>query len=160
MDNLGSKIQKGLSNVQKGIEDGKTKFQTSQEIVNLRYELKEFDEKRTSLILDMGELTYGQIRTGEANEELVKSISEDIFEIDKNIFNLLETIEEKSAKENASLCQCGGHLSPDDKFCKSCGKKVELFEVDNNVETIICHRCNTETISTNNYCNCCGVKIK
>lgn len=160
MDNLGSKIQKGLSNVQKGIEDGKTKFQTSQEIVNLKDEVKEFEEKRTSLVLDLGELTYGEIRTGLINKELVESISNDIFGIDKNIFNLLKTIDEKSAKENADICQCGAPLSSEDKFCKSCGKKVEILQVDLDIDTLACHRCGTENIVTNSYCNCCGVKIK
>lgn len=160
MDNLGSKIQKGLDNVQKGIEDGKSKFQTSQEVGGLREEVRELEAKRTSLMLDLGELTYTRMRTSNGNEGLVESITGELLQIDKKIFNLLHTIEEKSFKESAGVCQCGNPLTPTDKFCKSCGNKVEVFEKNLNVETIICHKCNTENITTNNFCNCCGVKIK
>lgn len=160
MDNLGSKIQQGLTNVQKGIEDGKSKFQTSQEVSSLREEVRELESKRTSLILDLGELAYTTMRTSNTNEELAESIMVELLEIDKGIFNLLHTIEEKSFKESEGVCQCGSPLTPNDKFCKSCGSKVEVFEKNLNVETIVCHNCNTENVATNNFCNCCGVKIK
>lgn len=159
MDNFQSKIQKGLNNVQKGIEEGKNKFQTSQEIVSLRDELGQFEEKRTSFILELGELAYGQVRNNQIDQELVDSIGNEILGLDKDIFNLLRTIEEKSVKENDSNCECGAVLTPTDKFCKECGKRVELFSTNSDGETIICKRCDMGNLASNKFCNCCGIKI-
>lgn len=159
MDNFQSKIQKGLNNVQKGIEEGKNKLQTSQEIVSLRDEVISFQDKRTSLILELGELTYGQMRDSGMDQDLVNSIGNEILDLDKKIFNLLSTIGEKSAKENDSLCECGATLTLNDKFCKECGKKVELFSAKVDLETIRCNRCDMENLVGNKFCNCCGIKL-
>lgn len=159
MDNLGSKFQKGFSNVQKGIEDGKNKIQTSQEVLALKEEVRVFEEKRSSIIIDLGELTYKRIRENQIKEEALNNIALEILGLDKEIFSLLQIIEEKSKKEKDLQCECGSELTASDRFCKECGKKVELAVKKQSLHMVICERCQTENTAENNYCNCCGLKI-
>ena len=159
MENFQSKIQKGLNTVQKGIEGGKNKFQTSQEIIALKDMVEENEEKRTNLILSLGELTYGKIRNNKINDDEVNSLAEDILELDKEIFNLLKIIDEKNIEEHSLICECGNLLTPSDRFCKNCGKKVEQISAKDDEEKTICHRCESEILASSKYCNCCGIKI-
>lgn len=159
MENLQSKFQKGLSSVQKGLEEGKNKFQTSQEVINLRNQVEENQEIRTSLILSLGELAYEKIRNNELKDETVDSIGEKILELDKNIFDLLKIIEEKTKEDSSYVCECGTSLTLEDKFCKSCGKKVEIPTTNVDEEKIICNRCKSQISISSKYCNCCGMKL-
>jgi len=159
MESLQSKVQKGLSSVQKGIEGGKSKLQVSQEIATLKREVNESEEKRSNLIYSLGELTYENIRTRKNDSERVKNISDEILELDKNIFDLLKVIDRKTKEENGLTCTCGNSLTSDDKFCKECGKKVESELDKKNSEKIICSRCQSEILASSKYCNCCGINI-
>lgn len=160
MDNFGAKVQKGLSNVQKGIEEGKNKIQTSQELLGLKEEVAQVEEKRSSFIFDLGELTYKKIRDGEIEGEDLNSIGIEVSSLDKEIFNLLKIIEEKTRKQENLVCECGAGLTVNDKFCKECGSKVEALISSDDKDMIICQHCESKNITSNNYCNCCGIKIK
>lgn len=152
-------MEKIQSKIQKGIQEGKSKIQTSQEIMSLKDKVRENQEKRTSLILPLGELTYEKVRNNQLKDEIFNPIAEEILKLDKNIFNLLKTIEEKTKEERYLTCECGNILSTEDKFCKNCGKKVESITSEDDGERILCSRCGTEIPVTSKYCSCCGIKI-
>lgn len=160
MDSLQTKVQKGLNNMQRGIEEGKNKIQSSQEILALREEVNQLEESRTYFIFELGEMTYKKIRDNEISEEDFKTLGLEVSILDRKIFNLLKAIDEKSKREEDLLCMCGAKLTHNDRFCKECGKKVDVFTSSDSNETLLCKNCETENTSDNNYCNCCGKKIQ
>jgi len=163
MEDFSEKLQQGLSSVQKGVqkgfEDGKTKIQTSQEIMSLKGIVSENEARRSEIIFSLGEIYYQKIRESkETNEELDPLISE-LMELDSKIYSALKDIEEKTKAEKRQICECGNPLSEDDKFCKNCGKKVEtLKEQDINLG-MICNNCQAEIPESSKYCNSCGIQL-
>ncbi|MGI6752158.1 MAG: zinc ribbon domain-containing protein [Anaerovoracaceae bacterium] len=158
MHSVESKLRKGLSNVQKGIGEGKAKFQTSQEVVSLRTSVAEKERERTILILSLGEIVYGMIRKNQLSFEEVGTIPSNIVEVDKEIYRLLNQIGEKTKKGTDLICTCGNVLSIEDKFCKKCGAKADDVSGEP-LDDILCHRCQSEIDSQSKYCNCCGIKL-
>lgn len=132
MSDFQSKFQKGLSSVQKGFqkgfEQGKSKIQISQEILSLKMEVEENKKKRLEMVNSIGELAHKKVQNKEIADESLISLSNSIAEIDKDIDETLKLIEEKKKSEEEAkemTCECGAKLSPEDNFCKSCGKKVD-----------------------------------
>lgn len=149
MEDIKSKIFKGASDV-------KEKFETSQELNEFKLKLKELQKKRTNYILELGEAAYSSLRKG---EEIKLPFVEEIQELDKKIFDLLNVIEEKRGLEEGRVCECGNPLTPEDKFCKECGKKVEEVKRVDADDMIECPTCHTLNLNTNNFCNSCGSKL-
>lgn len=149
MEDMKSKIFKGASSV-------KEKFESSQELNELKLEVRELEKKRTNYILELGEAAYANFRRGEEIELL---FGDRIRELDKRMFGLLNIIEQKRRLEAGQVCECGNALTPEDKFCKECGKKVEVFSQLDPNEMIECSTCKTLNPETNKYCNSCGYRL-
>lgn len=159
VEDLQTKVQKGLSSFQKGIENGKSKLRISQELISLKDEVKNLEDLRTSCVLELGELSYMQIRNKNVDEEVVTKTGNKILELDKKIFKLLQEIEERTKKGEETTCECGASVTASDKFCRKCGKKVEIQGNDIVEKTIVCNHCKATIPATYKYCNCCGIKI-
>ena len=149
MEDMKTKIFKSAGSLRE-------KFETSQELNELREEVKELQKKRTNYILELGETAYSNLRRGEEIELL---FVDRIKELDKKIFDLLNVIEEKRIAEEGKLCECGNVLTAEDKFCKKCGKKLETINQTDPSELIECPNCKTFNVKSNNYCNSCGFKL-
>lgn len=160
MENLQGQFQKGLSSVQKGLKEGKDKIQATQELMSLKLKVSEKEAQRSKLIGDIGEIAYMKIRKGDIDSADFNQIIEQLKEADKYIYNNLKVIEEKTKVQNqGTMCECGTSISSSDKFCVSCGKKVETVTAEILVENITCTNCEENIQSNSSFCNCCGHKI-
>ena len=111
--------------------------------------------KKANLLLDIGIMTYEKIRNEIIIDDSFDNICNEILEIDKLIYNnnlRIKTLEEKSRE---LVCECGSVLNSENKFCGTCGKKVEIEE---NYLTE-CIRCNSLNEEDSVYCACCGIKL-
>ncbi|MBU5292914.1 zinc ribbon domain-containing protein [Anaerosalibacter bizertensis] len=157
MANIRYKFQKGIKKIQDGFSTEKTKFQTSQEILSLEERVSKNEEERLELIISLGEKYYMEYREDKVKNEEISNIGLKIAELDKKIYHDLKTIEEKTKTQDL-ICECGTPLTSKDKFCKNCGKKVELQEKEN-IESIECPNCEEEIPLDSSYCICCGIKL-
>lgn len=160
MSNIQPSLQQGINSIKKGIEMGKTKLKTSQEMMAIREQLNQNQQKRTERMLALGELAYNSIRNGKLVDNTMNSIVDEIIALDKYIFESFKAIDEKIKEERGLVCECGASLLPENKFCMNCGKKVQGSSTENDQEELtICRRCETEIPVSFQYCNCCGGKI-
>lgn len=159
MSDIQSTFRKMTKSLQKGYEDTKVKFQTTQEILDIKDRISENEEKRMKLVVSLGEKYYLKYRNGEVDDNETQEICAQIGELDSVIFKDLKLIEEKSSEGSSSNhCECGAPLTPEDKFCRSCGKKIEPPK-EEIIEKEICPNCGEETPVNSKYCNCCGKKL-
>lgn len=149
MEDFKSKFFEGANTV-------KEKFETSQELSETRAELKKLEDERTNFILELGESAYANFRR-KLEEDL--PYTDQIIEIDKRIHELLKVIEEKKKEAEERTCECGNPLSPSDKFCKKCGKKVEEEKEVDQEDMLACPTCHTLNEEDNNFCISCGNKL-
>lgn len=135
----------------------KEKFESSQELNDLKIRLETLERQRTDLIIRLGEDTYTSYRR---SEEIELDKLDEIVLVDKEIHKALEGIRSIERQIEGKHCECGSELFPEDKFCKECGRKV-LEERKTDKEDIrLCPRCETENHVDNNYCISCGNKLK
>ncbi|OLS02613.1 zinc ribbon domain-containing protein [Tissierella creatinophila] len=156
MDDMKSKFFKASSSVQEGLKKGKEKFETSQELNELKLEVRDLQQNRTNHIIELGEAAYFKFRMG---KETSVPFVEEIKVLDKKIFDLLKVIEKKTRIESAKTCECGNPLTLKDKFCKECGKRVEVIEKVDIKDMVECSDCKTINLNNNKYCNCCGYRL-
>ncbi|ABR46474.1 conserved hypothetical protein [Alkaliphilus metalliredigens QYMF] len=160
MSNLQSKLGDGFSKLQGGLEQGKTRLQTVQEINKLKKMVEDTTEKKSKLLLDLGQLTHLWIREGKLQDSSFTEISNALTEVDQVIFTTFKKINELSAnQEEENLCECGALITPNDKFCGECGLKLEEEATKEDIEMIHCSVCQEVIISSCNFCGCCGSKL-
>ena len=153
MEKIQSKFFEGASSVQEGLKKGKQKFESSQELNDLKGEVNSLQTKRTAYILEIGEDAYSKVRM---DKSLSLPFTEEVKALDKKIFILLKKIEAMNKIEGNKTCECGKALTNEDRFCKNCGKKVLEEETLDMEDMIACNTCETPNSNTNKYCNCCG----
>ena len=160
MPTIQEKFEGTVSKLQSGIEDGKSKLQTAQEISKHKKVLKEVSEEKAILLFRLGELVYKKIRIGEIEKEGLDYLINDIISKDKELFDNQKMIEDLSNSQNSeSLCtQCGSNVLKGDKFCGSCGTKVEIKQELSNFTLVECNACSTEITDDSRYCPSCGTK--
>ncbi|MGL6107130.1 zinc ribbon domain-containing protein [Romboutsia sp.] len=115
--------------------------------------VEEAQTEKTSLLLEMGMLTYRKIRENRINDKDFDNICKEILELDKIIYaNKLDLEEERKL-----TCECGNIINTDDKFCSECGNKISTEEKLE--DFIVCKHCEYEIDLDSNYCICCGNKV-
>lgn len=120
--------------------------------------LKGLEEKRTSYILELGEIKYREIRKAGVDQEKLEKILEDLILTDKEIFKVKESIRKLEEEREGLKCpSCNELVSPDDKFCNSCGSDLDFSEEDKDL--VECKVCSNLIEEDYNYCNACGSKI-
>ncbi|MGL5346203.1 MAG: hypothetical protein ACRDA3_02530 [Peptostreptococcaceae bacterium] len=119
--------------------------------------IKEYEIKKVELLLELGTLTYQNIRGIQIDKDRINNLSNEIFELDKKMYLTYQEVEKGNTQNNKTTCFCGNKLKIDDKFCSECGRKIEITE--EKFEVIICSQCNCELEKDYDYCICCGYKV-
>ncbi|WP_078593743.1 zinc ribbon domain-containing protein [Evansella clarkii] len=160
-NDLQSKIGEGLSKFQGGIEQGKQKLHTTKEINRLKKIVQESALKKSEALIELGQLTYQKLRTGEITDSEFSKTAEGLTELDKEMYSANQNIAalSQSGTEGQVICtSCSAANGPDDKFCGGCGSKLEK---ESNQESAAgsCTACETTYPATANFCPCCGKKV-
>ncbi|MEH7107505.1 zinc ribbon domain-containing protein [Bacillus sp. JJ1764] len=161
MSDLQSKLGGGLNILQDSLQQGKQKLQTAQEISQYKKVLNDLSEARANLLLKLGEDTYRKIRSGELQDQTLGEYSQGIAEVDRKIFTSQKTLEQLNQASKEGTCSnCGNSITPDDKFCGSCGQKQETYsELTNQVNMVTCPTCEEQIPADANFCACCGSRL-
>ncbi|MEG2195697.1 MAG: zinc ribbon domain-containing protein [Terrisporobacter sp.] len=115
--------------------------------------INESENKKSILLMEMGVLTYQKIRDNYLCDNDFKSMSNEIFELDRLIYNRNLELEKLKSINAINHCECGNEIKNQDKFCSVCGKKVEE---SNDIKMTTCNFCDVEIELDSNYCVCCG----
>ena len=139
----------------KNISDKFSRNKVENEKNDIYKEIEISKIKKANLLLDMGIMTYEKIRNEIIVDNSFDDICNEILEIDKLIYNNNLRIKKLEEKSDEIVCECGSVLNSENKFCGTCGKKVEIEE-DYLTE---CIRCNSLNEEDSVYCACCGAKL-
>lgn len=160
MSDIQSKLGDGLSMLKGGIEQGKQKLQQVQEISELRKKAKEATQKKTKILLDMGQQVSLLIREGQLRHAGLERLSESLVQLEPIIYRSNLKIQEISEKSNGHIsCECGTPIQANDKFCGNCGKKTVILEAVPTIERVACPSCQEQFPITSIYCSCCGTRL-
>ncbi|UCZ52729.1 zinc ribbon domain-containing protein [Bacillus shivajii] len=159
MSDLQSKMGEGLSKLQGGIEQGKQKLQTAQQIHKLKQEQQKITNEKADLLLQLGEEVYRNIRRGDNEKTPYENQVNSIVERDHSLYQLGLQVEELQAQQEEHRCECGSAVQETDKFCGSCGKEVQQPSAENDEEQKVCPTCETENNGSHAFCVCCGMKF-
>ena len=119
--------------------------------------IKEYEIKKSELLLELGTLTYQNIRGIQIDNDRTNNLSNEIFELDKKMYLTKQELEKGIPQNNKITCLCGHKFKLDDKFCSECGRKIEITKEP--FEVITCSQCNCELEKDSTYCICCGYKV-
>jgi NADH pyrophosphatase NudC (nudix superfamily) len=160
--NLQSKLGEGLSKFQGGIEQGKLKLQTVQEINKVKKEIHDVSVKKSKILLETGQKVYMKIRNRELQDPELMELTSKLTELDQAIFEGSKKIAELSSRPDQEGTICPSCQTPnemDAKFCGGCGAKVEkAAEVESGAGEA-CVSCSERVSPDANYCHCCGTKV-
>ncbi|WLR61368.1 zinc ribbon domain-containing protein [Guptibacillus hwajinpoensis] len=159
MSDLQTKIGGGLSKLQDGLQHGKNKLQTAQEVSQLKKNASDAATNRSKIISQLGELTYRLIRKGEIQQPELNEQAERLLQYDLELYQANRALESQLQKEpGGDVCECGAAVNEEDTFCGSCGNRVQLTEAPIPVPTVQCTTCKEEIPETASFCGCCGSK--
>lgn len=160
-NDLQSKLGDGLSKLSGGIEQGKQKLQTAQEVSRLNRNVNELGQKKSKALLELGQLTYMKIRSGEITDAELVELTSNLVGLDKNIFTSIKKIAElNKSDDNQQACpSCGTVNGVNDKFCGGCGTKLEAEKETSLINEEQCEHCEEMVPSGANFCPCCGQSI-
>lgn len=145
-------IGKGLNKLQDSIDKNKNKLDTIKEVSRLNDITKKVSEKKTNLLIELGNATYLKFREGKIEDYELQSICNKFVVLDSMIYKNKRKIDELSQSKDIR-CSCGMQLDESIKFCGNCGNKVEKLVQINNT---ICRICEEEIPNNSRFCPCCG----
>jgi DNA repair exonuclease SbcCD ATPase subunit len=160
--NLQSKLGEGLSKFQGGIEQGKLKLQTVQEINKIKKEMHDVSVKKTKILLEAGQNVYKKIRNHELQDAELMELTSKLTELDHTIYEASKKISElkNSSDQHVIVCpSCHTPNEPNAKFCGGCGSKVEKAGDLEGESGKACASCSEPVSLEANYCHCCGTKV-
>ncbi|MCA0172854.1 zinc ribbon domain-containing protein [Bacillus sp. RAR_GA_16] len=158
MSDLQTKIGGGLSKLQDGLQQGKTKLQTAQEVSQLRKHASDAASNRMKVINQLGELTYRLLRKGEIQHSELNEQMERLLPYDLELYQANRSLSQMKKESSDHVCECGAPIQEEDTFCGSCGSKVLIVEPPEALATQPCDRCKEEVPETARFCGCCGLK--
>lgn len=159
MQGLQTKLGDSLTKIKDGLDQGKQKLQTVQEISELKREQAQALQEKMQALVEIGHICYTLIRQNQIQNELFQPLCERIINQDQLLYQISKKIAELQPTEGKNTCQCGEVLQKSDKFCGSCGAKVSLSEPPASMETICCPTCKVGSTLHAKYCFCCGTKL-
>lgn len=162
-NDLQSRLGEGLSKVQGGIEQGKLKLQVLQDINMFKKAVGDASVRKSMLLIEMGQMTYGRLRSNDGPEEdrKVVTMAQEIVELDKKIYAASKRIRELSQPvSNGVSCPCGAVNGETDNFCGGCGKQIDRAPVLDESNMCICTSCDSSIPLEANFCPCCGSKAQ
>lgn len=158
MKNIQEKMENRFSKVQDGIDKGRGKVEEIKEKAKINKQIGEYQAQKSNVLLDMGILLHEKIRKEEIQDNDFDQLSLKIIELDKMIYESNKKVKELEELQRENICECGNIINKNDKFCASCGNKVEIEE--DIKEYNVCSICEAEIDLDCNYCECCGTKLK
>lgn len=151
MSEIYEKIGSGINKIQGNL-------QTTQVIAQHKKVIQDSSQKRIEILVQLGEEVYKKLRNKEIeSEELTRKVGP-LLELDRRIYQSQQTINAQSTS-NLVCPSCGASLTEDDKFCGSCGSKIEHITKEEVTETKICSSCEEKIPVQAAFCNCCGTKL-
>lgn len=158
MSDLQTKIGGGISKLQDGLQQGKNKLQTAQEVSQLRKAASDAATNRAKIIRQLGEIAYRLVRKGDVQHSELNEQAERIIQYDLELYQANKELELQLRREsNGQTCECGATVSEEDTFCGSCGNKVQVPE-PTPVSTVPCTSCQENIPEGAQFCGCCGTK--
>lgn len=153
MSEIYEKIGSGINKIQGSL-------QSSQAVSMHKKAIQEAGLKRSEILIQLGEELYKKYRNGEfESSELGKKV-EALKEFDRKIYEAKQAIAKLQAESTDHHCpNCGVKVTVDDKFCGSCGTKLELYTQEEVTETKVCSSCEEEIPFDAAFCSCCGTKL-
>lgn len=127
------------------------------EIDKLNKSVEDASLRKEEALLELGIFIYKKVREGLLDNEEINEKCESIIGFDHVIYDSKVKIDKFNKQLQGIKCSCGAILTPEDRFCGKCGRKVEI-PVDN-TEYIECKRCLSNIDKTSTYCPCCGIKL-
>ena len=127
------------------------------EIDKLNKSVEDASLRKEESLLELGIFVYKKVREGLLDNEEINEKCESIIGFDHVIYDSKVKIDKFNKQLQGIKCSCGAILTPEDRFCGKCGRKVEI-PVDN-TEYIECKRCLSNIDKTSTYCPCCGIKL-
>ncbi|ANS73972.1 hypothetical protein AWM70_04800 [Paenibacillus yonginensis] len=161
MNNFQNLLGEGLSKLQGGIENGKQKLQTVQEINALNKSANDLVKTKSKILSELGQLAYFKIRAGQISDSEMLELIQNLAQIDQKIYTSLKQLTElKALKQQNNTCgNCGNITDSTDKYCGTCGSKMDIQdEVHNSVDRV-CNNCGEFIPLNAKYCPCCGIKV-
>ncbi|MGC4376619.1 zinc ribbon domain-containing protein [Fictibacillus sp. Mic-4] len=160
MSDIQSKLGDGFAKIQGSIKQGKQKLQEAQVISDLKKSASEARTKRLELVIQLGETVYSQLRKGDYVNPELETFKNDMIELDRTIYQINKTLQEVQQKENGMACNCGNPIQPTDKFCGSCGERIEQLAKLNEEEMVRCRTCEEPVPIGASFCASCGLKME
>lgn len=154
--NFKDKVNHKFSKVKENLSKSNSERENFEERTKISNLINEAENKKSSLLIEMGILTYQKIREGYIKIEDFDSLSNSLLELDKYIYDRSLELNKLKKKNVTNDCECGNKIKGQDRFCSVCGKKVDDLD-DRNM--IICEFCDSEIEEDSNYCVCCGKKV-
>ena len=161
--NLQSKLGEGLSKFQGGIEQGKLKLQTVQEVNKLKKDIHDTSIQKSKILLELGQKVYKKIRIGEIQDHELIELTSTLVEMDHRIYSTSKRVSELSSQNSQDqdiicpACETANDL--DSKYCGGCGIKVEKAIEIKPESTSGCMHCGEHITGDAKYCHCCGKKV-
>ncbi|MFJ8245984.1 zinc ribbon domain-containing protein [Peribacillus asahii] len=161
MNDLHEKLGSGLNKIQDSLQTNKQKFQNAQGVNQHKKIIQEASLKRNEILLQLGEELYKKLRSNEIQSDKLSSKVASLIDLDRSIFQSQQAIAELTTHSTMdhSCTACGSTVTSDDKFCGSCGAKVELPKREILTETATCPTCEEHIPVHAMFCNCCGTKV-
>lgn len=161
MSDLQSTLGSGLNKIQDSLQHGKQKIQTAQEVSQYKKVLYEAGTERGELLLKLGETVYQMVRNGSLQHDEFRKYQQPITELDQKMFQAQQAIALLNAKNaEQHVCSgCGTVVTDLDKFCGSCGARVELPEEKPAQEMKACLSCEEMIPEEAQFCTCCGIHL-
>ncbi|MDQ0206945.1 zinc ribbon domain-containing protein [Alkalicoccobacillus murimartini] len=152
------KVGEGLSKVQGGIDQGKQKFQTSQEMMKIKREIQGKSAEKAEVLLQLGQKAYEKLRAGALLDEDLQSLSSQIVAHDTFVYQKskeLSVLSEES-KLGVVCTQCHKENDANASFCGGCGSELVVEEKVDPTALVACGTCSESMPETSNFCPCCG----
>lgn len=137
------------------IKNRKINYEKNKIEKDLKNKLEDLQKEKAEYLTNIGIFIYEKIRSGKNTYNELESECEKITNIDKEIYNVITTIN-RSTIEKDFKCSCGNALGVDDKFCSECGEKIHIEPINK----VVCRNCNTKVNREFDFCVCCGNKIE
>lgn len=161
MSDIQTKLGEGLNLLQGSLQQGKQKLQIAQEISQLKKSLQEAIDQRANLMIKIGEHVYKMLRVSSLHDDTLAEMAQPLLDLDKQIYQIQQSLEKlnKTTATGNACSNCGSPVSENDRFCGSCGFKIESMNTVDHEKRIQCGTCSATVPSTAQFCGCCGVKI-
>ncbi|WP_054754233.1 hypothetical protein [Piscibacillus salipiscarius] len=106
----------------------------------IEQELNRLRAKKSILLAELGQSVYYQYRIGQIYSEELSDISQEITELDQNIFKL----QTQNTGDYEQFCGCGHLINNRDQYCSNCGSEVQK---QTNTAFPTCTQCGVEAMS-------------